>query len=127
MRTAVAVALAWSVALLVAATVVPVYGTSTETASGTVTGSATLVDENGSGILLVVAVPLLMSVIVGCTLWSRGARRGAGMIAWTATVLLAGFNLIAMLSIGLFIVPVTVCLAIACALRQSGPRGESTV
>jgi hypothetical protein len=36
--------------------------------------------------------------------------------------LLAGFNLLAMASIGLFILPVTVCLLVACAARQApGP------
>jgi hypothetical protein len=41
-------AVAWSAGLLVAAVVAPAYG------------SATLVDENGSGVLLVVAVPAVV-------------------------------------------------------------------
>jgi hypothetical protein len=59
-------ALVWSALIVVGATKVSVYQGETETftqgGSGTVTrsvsqGSSTLVDENGSGILLVVAIP----------------------------------------------------------------------
>ena len=131
---ALAAALAWSALLLVAATQVPVYQSETETTSeaetGTVThtvspGSSTLVDENGSGILLIVAVPLLVTVLVACALWIRGSRRGAGLVAWTLTGLLACFNLLAMLSIGVFIVPVTACLVVACALHHGRAHNDA--
>lgn len=127
---ALAVALFWSAVLLVIATGVPVYEGETETS--TVTSSAvvvtheslTLVDENGSGILVIIGVPLLVTIIVGLALWLRGARRGAGPIALTFTGLLAAFNLVAMLTIGLLIIPVTACLAFACIKRQTRPHGE---
>lgn len=127
---ALAVAFFWSGALLVFAIGVPVYESESETS--TVTSSAvvvtheslTLVDENGSGVLLVIGVPLLVTIIVGYALWRRGARRGAGSIAWTFTGLLAAFNLVAMLSIGALIIPVTACLAVACTIRQARPPGE---
>jgi len=123
---ALAVALLWSAALLVAAVLAPAYQSTTETSSGTVThGSATLVNENGAGVLLIIAVPLLVTLIVGYALWRRGARRGAGPVAWTFTGLLTGFNLVAMLSIGPFIMPVTACLAVACTIRQTRPPGEA--
>ena len=110
-RVALAVALCWGAALLPAAAVAPVYQSASVTSSGAVTrGSATLLNENGSGILLIVAVPLLVSLIVGYSLWRRGVRRSAGAIAWTFIGLLAGFNLVSMLSIGAFILPVTACL-----------------
>ena len=125
---ALAVALFWSAALLVAAPLAPAYQSTTETSSGTVThGSATLVNENGTGVLLIIGVPLVVTVIVGHALWRRGARCGAGPIAWTFTGLLAGFNLVAMLSIGAFIIPVTACLAVACTIRQTRPHGEAGV
>lgn len=120
---ALAVALVWSAALLVAAALAPAYQSTTETSSGTVThGSATLVNENGSGVLLIVGVPLLVTVIVGHALWRRGARRGAGPTAWIFTGLLTGFNIVAMLSIGPFIMPVTACLVVACTIRQARPH-----
>ena len=123
---ALAVALVWSAGLLVAAAVAPAYQSVTETSSGTVThGSATLVDENGTAFLLPVGAPLLVTIIVGYALWRREAGRGAGPVAWTFTGLLAGFNVVAMLSIGLFMVPVTASLAVACATRQARTHGDA--
>jgi hypothetical protein len=123
---ALAVALVWSAGFIVAAALAPAYQSTTETSSGIVThGSATLVDENGRAVLLPVGVPLLVTVIVGCALWRREASRGAGPIAWTFTGLLAGFNVVAMLSIGPFMLPVTASLVVACALRQARRHGEA--
>jgi hypothetical protein len=123
---ALAVALLWSAGLIVAAAMAPAYEPTTEASSGTVTHeSATLVDENGPAILLPVGVPLLVTVIVGYALWRREASHGAGRIAWTFTVLLAGFNVVAMASIGLFMLPVTAALAVACAKRQAGTHGKA--
>jgi hypothetical protein len=134
------VALLWSVGLLVATALAPAYETVTETSSGTVTrGTATLVEQNGFGVLLTMAVPLFVTVIVGWALWRRGARRGAGPIAWTLTGVLACLNLLAMLSVGVFVLPVTACLVAACAVRQGArvavpwaapdslPRGDSSL
>ncbi len=131
---ALAAALAWSALIVVAAALVPVYQSETATTSkaesGTVAhtvtqGSSTLVDENGSGTLVIVAIPLLVSVLVACALWVRGSRRGAGLVAWALTGLLVCFNLLAMLSIGVFIVPVTACLFVACALHQGRALGDA--
>ena len=98
----------------------PAYETETATSTGTVAhGSATLLEANGPGVLLVVAVPLVASAIVSLALWRRRAARGAGPVAWTCVGVLAGFNLLAMLSIWLFILPVTVCLLVVCARRQA--------
>jgi len=114
------VALAWSLLLLVAAMVAPVYSTETSTTSGQViTGSQTLVEVNGWRVLVVTAVPLVCTLVVGALLWRRGGRNGAGPVAWTVTALLAGFHLLAMLSIGAFVLPVTGALAIACASHRT--------
>jgi hypothetical protein len=87
-------------------------------------GSATLVSVNGRGILLVVGVPLVATALVGGALWRRGPRRGAGVLAWTIAGLLAVFNVLALASIGLFVIPVTVGLIVACAghERERGSR-----
>jgi hypothetical protein len=128
-HVALAVALVWGAGLLVGAALAPAYEMGTATSTGVVVhGSATLVEENGPGVMLVVAVPLVAAAIVGLVLGRRRAMRGAGPVAWTCAGLLAGFNLLALASIGLFILPVTVCLLVACATRQAHgrvPPGET--
>lgn len=89
------------------------YESVSTSSSGEVThGTETLVDVNGPGVVLVVALPLLVTLAVGCAL-SYGSRRGAVLFARTLTGLLAVFNLLAMLSIGVFLLPVTAALIVA--------------
>jgi hypothetical protein len=122
-RTSLIVALTWSAALLVAAVVAPVYQTQSATSSGSaVTGTATLVEVNGWRVMIVVSVPLVCALLVGTALRHRVGRPGAGPVAWTVTTLLAGFNLLAMLSIGVFVLPVTGALATACATHEPRAR-----
>lgn len=112
---ALSIAMAWALVLLVAAFLVPVYQSVTASSSGEVTrGSETLVGMNGLGGVLVVAVPLLVSVFVAGALSMR-ARHGAMALAWGLTALLAAFNLLAIMTVGLFMVPVTAALVVACA------------
>jgi hypothetical protein len=121
------IALLWSAALIVGAVTI-------STSSGEVCGSSALGDSNGTASctsmsstffagngyhgLLLVAVPLLVTAVVGTILWLRNIERGPGLLAWTITGLLAAFTLLSMLTIGLFIVPVTGCLVGACVIRQ---------
>jgi len=51
-------------------------------------------------------------------------RQGAGVLAWTIAGLLAVFNILALASIGVFVIPVTACLFVACAGhgRQRGSQ-----
>ncbi len=79
-----------------------------------IAGSVSLVSEQGSGVIAVLAIPLLITVIVGVALWFR-SRSGVLIVAWTFTGLLALFNLLAMLTIGVFVLPVTAALIVACA------------
>ena len=109
-------ALGWSAALIVGACVVPVY--SSDGPAGR--GSATLVGENGAGVIGVVIIPLVVSVVVAAVLNRRSAAPNAGPVAWTATGLLATFNVLALLSIGIFVLPVTVCLVVACMQHARG-------
>ena len=121
--TALLVALVYSAAIVIAGFVVPFYSTVSVSSSGAVSrGSATLVAENGLAVVMVLAIPLLLTLAVGTALW-QSRRRGAVPIAWTLTGLLALFNLLAMLSIGVFILPVTIALVVACAKnrRRSEP------
>jgi hypothetical protein len=104
-------------ALLVAALVVPVYG------------SATLVDENSPRALLVVALPAVISLAVWFALWRQCAHGGrvSSYLAWTCVSLLAGFCVLALASVGLFVAPVAVLLARAASLTPSGPLSSGSV
>lgn len=122
-----AIALAAGTGLIIAALLAPVYQSQSVSSSEAMTsGSATLVGVNGWGALLVAGAPLAAAVVTGYGLWRRAGRPGAGALAWTVTALLACFNLLAMATIGLFVVPVTVALLAACAARGGRPRGEVT-
>ena len=117
-------ALLWSVLLVVAAFVAPVYSTSNSAASSDLTtgatsaaestATATLVGVNGAGVLLIVSLPLVASLVVAAAL-AFGRRR----LGWVVTTLLIVLNVLAMLSVGIFFVPTTLALIVACA---STPR-----
>jgi hypothetical protein len=151
-KTIVALVLAalWSVALLAAALVVPEYQSSSSSSSTSAvsasrspsttidqepivtSSSATLVEVNGIDVLGVVGIPLLAVIAVAAALWRRRVRgrRGVGPFAWTVVVLLSLFTLVAMLSIGIFIVPVTGLVILACAFVLGAPEpgaGRSSV
>jgi hypothetical protein len=81
---------------------------------------------NGLGVALVIAVPLLATLTVGAALW-RHSRRGAVRMAWAVTGLLAVFNLLAMMSIGVLVVSVTVALTVACATCRHLPGRQDAV
>ena len=122
-----AIALASGTGLVIAALLAPVYQSQGVSSSGTMTeGSATLVGINGWDALLVAGAPLAAAVVTGSGLWRRAGRPGAGVPAWTATGLLACFNVLAMATIGMFVVPVTVALFAACAAHGRRPHGEVT-
>lgn len=110
--TSTILALLWSIGLLIAALTVPVYGS-----------EGTLVDVNGHGVLLVVAVPAIVSLAVWAALLRRCSRGGrvSGFLAWCGISLLAVFCFLAVFSIGLYVAPVAVLLARAALLTPSGP------
>jgi len=115
----------WGLGLIVAGFVVPMYRTTSESTTGEVPhGSDTLVGVNGPGVVVVLAVPFVVTVLVGCALLLR-AHRGALLAAWTLTVMLAMFTLLAMMSISFFVVPVTAGLIVACAASRPQPPRNS--
>lgn len=119
--TALPTAGVWGLGLVVAGLLVPAYQSTSTSSSGELTQSTeTLVEVNGLGVVVVLTVPLLATVLVGCALLLR-ARRGVMPAAWALTALLVGFNVLAMLTIGVFVVPVTAALLVACA-SASGRR-----
>jgi hypothetical protein len=126
-RISLACALAWAAGLVMAAVLLPVYQSSGASSSGTATGiSATLVAVNGWGVLLVAGAPLAAALVIWYVLWRRRGRHGAGLLAWVLIALLVGFNFLAMLSIGVFIIPVTLGLVIACSTHGGKPAAAIT-
>ena len=122
-----AIAIAWGAGLVIAALLAPVYQSLSVSSSGiAANGSATLVDVNGWGALLIAGAPLAAAVLAGYGLWRRAGRAGAGVLAWTVTGLLACFTVLAMATIGVFVVPVTVALFTACAAHGRRPHGHLT-
>ena len=114
-------AVGWGLLLFVAAATVPVYDSETATATsdgsatGEVTsGTATAVEVNGWGVAIAFGFPLLVALVVSVALWFRD-HPAALPIAWTLTAVLGMLNLLAMLSIGIFVLPVTVALVVACS------------
>jgi hypothetical protein len=108
-------ALAWSAGLLLAALALPVYSTSSTSASDGVTlTSSTLVAVNGVRALVLMAVPALAALVV---LWAIRARRAgarwAGPVAWAMVCVLVAECIVGILSIGAFILPAVLLLAAA--------------
>ncbi len=105
--------------LIAAGFIVPVYESTSTSSSGETTNSTdTLVGVNGTGVLVVLAVPLLVTALVGLALWQR-SRRLALPVAWTLTGLMALLNLLAMLTIGVFFLPITIALIVACSTSHA--------
>ena len=119
---------AWGVALVAGAFVVPVYsGLSVSAGSSgqqvTHSYSSTLVEENGLSALIPVAFPLLLAALVWFALHrrcSRGSRWG-GPIAWSLVAVLGLLGVVAMWTIGPFVLPVAVLLGIAASLTPLAP------
>jgi hypothetical protein len=117
-KAALLVALIWSAALPVTGLTAPVYNTEMESPSGTVArGTDTLVGVNGSGVLAALTVPLMVSIVVAALLILRFP--GALVIAWTMTAALGALTALAMLSIGIYLLPVAVALVVACAAEPA--------
>jgi hypothetical protein len=100
---------AWGVALIAGALILPVYG------------SATLVAENGSGVLIPVAIPALVSAAVWVALHVKCSRGGhsAEVVAWLLITALFLFCLVAVFSIGALVLPVAALLAAAAVMTPS--------
>lgn len=109
-------AFAWALGVVAAALVVPLYtGESSTVAGETVGTTSTLIDENGLGVLVPVALPAVLTLLVWLALHhkcSRGSRRSAEA-AWWLVGVLGIFVLLAGFTIGMFVAPVALLLAAA--------------
>jgi hypothetical protein len=118
----VLVAAVWSLGLLIAASVLPVYdGESISNASGVAFTTTTLVGSQGAWVLIPAAVPLLLCGVVWLALRRKraSADEPGARVAWVAIGLLGVFALLAILSIGAFVVPAVLLLARAAVLTTS--------
>jgi len=112
----------WSMALIAAGFFVSAYQSSGST-SATYTTSLTrpgltIIQENGDKALIPLSIPLVIVLIVAA-LMLRRQRRGrvlVGPAAWTGAVLMGILTFLGLFSIGLFILPVTVLLLVACVM-----------
>jgi hypothetical protein len=120
----------WCIGLLIGAATLPAYQSTTASVLGASDGSvtsttrtATLLEVNGPGVLVVVSIPLTAVAVVSVLLlWRRRRRRnGAGPLAWTIVGLLGVLAFLGMLSIGIFILPAAALLALACATAPQSP------
>jgi hypothetical protein len=115
------IAALYGAGFLIVGLFVPTYSSTSSSTSGGVTehlsSSSTMVAVNGVRVLGVLALPLVAVMLVWMSLkWQRRHYRlGAGVLAWIVVALLGALSLLALLSIGIFIVPLAVILAIACA------------
>jgi hypothetical protein len=120
-------ALVWSLGLVLAALFAPVYSTSfgSSEVNGVTLGSASLVQENGAWVLILVGIPAAASAVVILAIRARrsGARWG-GPLAWTAIGLLTAEALVGVMTIGLFIVP-AIMLLVAATRRAPGAGAET--
>ncbi len=128
-------AVLWSLALLAFAYVLPAYSGESITShctpggdctSRTVSTSATLVQENGSGVLVVIGVLVGIALIGWIGLYAYcavGSRLGL-VVGWCAAIVMAGFSLISF-GFGLFTLPTAVMMILA-AVKTPGPGATPT-
>jgi hypothetical protein len=124
-------ALVWSVGLVLAAVLVPAYGSDTSSGAGGLTlTSSTLLESKGAGALVLVTIPALASLVVGIAMVSRrrDGARWSGPAAWTAIGVVTVEALLGILSVGGFMLPVAVLLALAVRVVPPGtPAGDAAL
>ena len=118
-------ALIWSLGLVLVAFFVHTYGGQTVSDSNGLTLTArTAIQVHGLKAVIVVAIPVVATLVVACALYCRrtGGGRYSGAAAWTAIVIVAIVAVLGIPSVGLFMVPVVVLLVLAARLVVS-PEG----
>lgn len=119
------IALVWSFGLLLAAVLVPAYNGNTNSAADGVTLTrVTLVQSHGAGWLALVVIPVLAcaAVLTAMVARHRDDAWWSGRVAWTAIGLLTLESLLGILTIGGFILPAVVLLALA--VRTAPPWAD---
>jgi hypothetical protein len=108
------------VLLVPAAALVPVYSGETSTSAGAVSHS-TLIAENGSWVLGLMAIPGVLGLIacIGLHRKCSGRASADAKLAWFPISLLLAFSIIGGFSVGLYVLPAAIALVVAGALTPS--------
>jgi hypothetical protein len=117
----------WSLGLVIAALLLPAFDDQTVTgANGITLRNATFVQVNGAWVLIPVLLPLLACAVVGLAVRERhrGDVEWANTVAWLAVAVLAVETVLAIGSIGAFILPVLALLAFGLRLDKRAERQE---
>jgi multisubunit Na+/H+ antiporter MnhB subunit len=112
-------AMVWSLGLLLAALLVPTYDVESSSPDAGVTlTQVTLIQGNGAWALVLVAVPVIASVLVAVAMVFRRREdpRWASPAAWSAIGVLALVALLGITSVGAFMLPVAALLALSVRL-----------
>jgi|SRR5579875_2175541 len=104
-------AVLWAAALVVVALLVPLDDGWT---------AQTLVQANGTGILVPISVPVGVASLVWLILSRRCSRGMSDAPAWALICVLALFSVVSGMSIGMFVIPVPLLLAFGTSLTPDG-------
>jgi hypothetical protein len=124
------VAAIWSVALVLAALVVPSSGSDTTTdPTGLTLTQSTLAQSRGLGAVALIAIPMLACAVVAYALVRehRERWRPAQPVAWTAIGLLTAESLLGILGVGAFMLPAAILLALAVRVTRSARPAPADV
>lgn len=113
-------ALVWSVGLVLAALLLGSYtGQTVSSDTGVTLTTRTFVQVNGLGSLVLVAIPLVACLSAGAALWHRHHHRQpawTGPVAWAVVAVVAIEAALGIATIGGFLIPVVVLLALSVRL-----------
>jgi hypothetical protein len=85
--------------------------------------SSTLIEENGVGIVGVLVIPVALAAIGLMLSFGRSASRAMGL--WVTAVVLLGFCVVAILSVGWLYAPAAITLVVAAAKATNArPREQ---
>jgi hypothetical protein len=113
-------ALVWAVGVVLAALLLPAFNGQTVSSelNGVTLTTATFVQVNGAWVLIPVAVPVVVTVLVGVALRARRTNGPSwvGPAAWAALAVVLVLALVTIASIGAIMLPVVVLLVLAMRL-----------
>jgi hypothetical protein len=117
-------ALVWSLGLVLAALLVPAYDGTTSGVEGLGLTRRTLVEVHGARALILVTIPVIVSIVVALAMYSahRDRPRWSAPVAWLAIGLLAAETVLGIVTIGAFIAPVVILLALGFRLAPGRAR-----